>query len=158
MATSERRSKRLQGTTAAAPNQETRKSARQATKRKAPPEFTSSSEEEIPGPAAECVDSLPLTPLDPAKDPTPEETTSRKIKQPISTLVHPTLKSSWVINPHMDMSLIFDTVSPARQFKRGTVDDGSQDFPVLDTGDLDDITETDAPGSSWIQYMPGKYK
>ena len=153
-----RRSKRLQTVKSADLTQGTRKSTRTGIKRKAPEYSSSDSDEELPDPKAPLATHLPITPLDPAKNPPPNETTPGKITQPLAELIHPALTSSWTINPSMNMCFIFDVISPARQFKRGTKDDDSIPFPAYNDAHLSDVTETDGVDTSWIQYMPKKYK
>ena len=81
-----------------------------------------------------------------------------EINQPTSRLVHPALTSAWAINPSMKLRFLFDYVSPARQFKRGTVFDQSLPFPRYDGQDPGDVTETDGEPDQWIPYMPQHYK
>ena len=99
--------------------------------------------------------SLPVVPLDPKNDPSPDETKPAKIRQPISGLIHPTLKSSWAINNAVDMCFIFDAVSPARQFKRGVEFNERGKFPEYNDRAPGDVTETDMVGPPGLMpYMP----
>ena len=98
---------------------------------------------------------IPIPALNPNNDPSPDETSSANVSQPISTLVHPTLRNSWAINKSVNMCFIFDAVSPARQFKRGVLFDESGTFPDYADGDQGDVTETDMRGAPGLMpYMP----
>jgi hypothetical protein len=124
-------------------------------KRKAPKSHSSDDDAESKetGPK----DRLEITPLDPAKDPASGETAPTKIKQPISALVHHSLTNAWEVNPDMKMCFIFDAVSPARQFKRGTKFSDSKQFPDYDDTRPGDVTETEGK-SSLMPYMPRTYE
>lgn len=98
----------------------------------------------------------------PEGDPPPDETDPARITQPISAHVHDALKNAWRINRALPMCFIFDSVSPARQFKRGMlfsdVDFTHQypRYPKKDSSDVDDITETDGD-PPWMPYWPRAY-
>ena len=58
--------------------------------------------------------------LDSSNDPSPTETDTGVIGQPLSTHVHKNLKQAWQISQEHPMCFIFDPVSPAHLFKWGT--------------------------------------
>jgi hypothetical protein len=76
-----------------------------------------------------------------------------EVRRPVISLVDPALAAAWKVNQTHNMCFIFDSVSPARRFKRGMVFDEAADFPE-DTHD-GDITETDGPDPGWMPVDPG---
>jgi len=90
----------------------------------------------------------------PEVDPPANETNPANITRPISTAVHPNLKSAWRINQALPMHFLFDSTSPARQFKRGMPFDERKGFPEYENGDPGDITENDVPPDGLMPYMP----
>jgi hypothetical protein len=77
-----------------------------------------------------------------------EDTTDPKLViGPVLNLVAPKLKSAWAINKKNKMSLIFDVVSPVRQFKRDTLYDEDEENPYADYEPSQEedpnVTETD---------------
>jgi hypothetical protein len=91
-------------------------------------------------------------------DPPPGETDPAKVNRPISTIVHENLKSAWAINKALPMCFIFDTISPARQFKRGTPFDEQGQFPEYSEGELNNVTETDGDPIPWMPYVLKEYQ
>ena len=77
-----------------------------------------------------------------------------KVQHPVISLVDPALAAAWRVNQKHNICFIFDAVSPARRFKRGTVFNEEANFPE-DTHN-GDITETDGPGPGWISVDPGQ--
>jgi hypothetical protein len=166
-----RRSTRVQNrNTNVATSPKTRRSTRTSTKRKSPPVYTSSSDDEKTErkkPSTRQKEHLPTKPSNlrnnSKNDPEPGETTPSNVNQPVSTLVHPNLTSAWTINKAMPMCFIFDTVLPARQFKRGLVfsEDPDAPFPRHNEVDPGEITETDmdessGPGLTPIMHEQGR--
>ena len=93
----------------------------------------------------------------PEVDPPASETNPANITRPISTAIHPNLMSAWRINQALPMHFLFDSTSPARQFKRGMPFDEDKEFPEYDDGDPGDITETDVPPDGLMPYMPREH-
>jgi hypothetical protein len=96
--------------------------------------------------------------LDPLNDPIPTETVPQMVEQLVSTHVHVALRRGWTINRSLPMWFLFDVISPAHQFKRGTPFVDGVEFPILDLKHPGDITETDDGPSGWMPYWPGKYR
>jgi hypothetical protein len=119
----------------------------------------STPEEDSPPPD----NSAPISDDDPGEDSPPkeksasdedvdeetyEDTTDPKLViGPVLNLVAPRLKSAWAINKKNKMSLIFDVVSPVRQFKRDTLYDEDEENPYADYEPSQEedpnVTETD---------------
>ena len=90
-------------------------------------------------------------------DSSPSETDPVKINQPLSTVVHQSLTSAWQITRDLPMCFVFDSVSPARKFKRDMLFDEEADFPQFDDGQSGDVTETDVP-PGLMPYAPDEYR
>ena len=88
----------------------------------------------------------------------PGETDSAKVGQPISASIHPNLQSAWRVNRNLPMCFLFDSISPARRFKRGMLFSDEADFPIYSHSEAGDVTETDAI-PALMQYLhDDKYK
>lgn len=86
-------------------------------------------------------------------------TDPRQVDRPVNALVHPALAGAWRVNHDCSMPFIFDAVNPAMKFKRSMPDDGDESsFPTYESGEGDDMTETDAPPPGLKQYMPKPYR
>lgn len=97
---------------------------------------------------------------DPVRQPAQGQGTKQKSKrvQPVISLIHENLQSAWSTHPKHEMCFIFDSVSPARQFQRGTPYSDDIDFPEPGRTTPDDLTETDDPESGgWMPYMSRSY-
>ena len=90
--------------------------------------------------------------------PPPQESDQAEIRRPSLKLIHPSLRSAWAINKHLPICFIFDTVSPARRFKRGTLFDEDADFPEYDEGESGNVTETDIPPPGLMPYNIADYE
>jgi hypothetical protein len=159
-----RRSKRIQTQQKAAPSQTAQGTSRTRSGKSLPVKQTfSGSDGEGPKPkrARKLPPKKPVLipsgPPDPLRDPAPDETTPANIEQPITGLIHPALLNSWTINKSVDLCFIFDTVSPARQFKRGVIYNDDDDYPEYDDGAPGDVTETDGD-PPLMPYQPRPYK
>ena len=91
-------------------------------------------------------------------DPPPGETDPTRVNRPISTAIHNNLKDAWMINKALPMCFIFDSVSPARRFKRGMLYTDDGDFPDYNEEDVGDVTETDTDLPGLMPYMPDEYQ
>ena len=81
------------------------------------------------------------------------------ITGPVVRLVHPNLANAWEVYKDRKMCWIFDFVTPARQWKRGTK--YTQKNPWATYSDLQpdgDITESDAKKYRQKPYFPLKYE
>jgi hypothetical protein len=76
------------------------------------------------------------------------------VTRPVMSSVHENMVDAWRINNHHPMWLIFDVVTPVRQFKRGMVRDDALDFPAYGPPPWGDLTETDEPPRGLMQYAP----
>ena len=81
-----------------------------------------------------------------------------EITHPVRNLVDPALKDSWEIHPENGMALIFDTISPVRQYNRDQPyrKDKAYPFVVYDPNPEDDpnITENDSETEPLNPYEP----
>lgn len=95
-----------------------------------------------------------------ANDPTPGETDSAKVSQPIHGLVHGSLKVAWAINKSLPMCVIFDAISPVRRFKYGMLytDSDEVGFPEYDASESGNVTEIDGPPPGWMPYLHKTYR
>lgn len=70
-------------------------------------------------------------------------------------LVHSSLNHAYRVNTNLPMCFIFDYISPARLFKRGTIYSRSRPFPQWTQEELAEATETDElDESGYAQLMP----
>jgi hypothetical protein len=69
-------------------------------------------------------------------------------------MVHKSLEFAWTVNKALPMCFIFDTLSPARQFKQGMLWSDGDDYPSYNNVDLGDVTETDGDPPGWMPYWP----
>ena len=90
--------------------------------------------------------------------PPPQESDQAEIRRPSLKLIHPSLRSAWAINKRLPICFIFDAVSPARRFKRGTLFDEDADFPEYDEGESGNVTETDIPPPGLMPYNIADYE
>lgn len=75
---------------------------------------------------------------------------------PVDSMVDESMAHGWKVNHNHPMWLIFDVISPVRQFKRGMEYDDDEDFPAY--GPADERTETDDPEVGLMPYAPILYK
>lgn len=80
-----------------------------------------------------------------------------KVDRPVGVLVHAALRHAWTINNDHKMAHIFDSVNPARQFKRGMPDDPEASFPEYGPENDEYVTDTDGPAPGWMQFNPKPY-
>lgn len=80
------------------------------------------------------------------------ETDPTLVDQPVIDLVHKNLTNAWRLHPQHQMCYIFDFVTPARQWKRGTR--YTEDDPRATYGPAPwpDLTETDENGGLQSYY------
>jgi len=80
------------------------------------------------------------------------------IDRPVAANVHAAMTKAWAICNYFQMCILFDVVSPVRQFKRGTVfsENAVEPFPEYDRGGKD-VTETDEE-VALKPYKPRGYK
>ena len=92
-------------------------------------------------------------------DPSPEEVKPANVNGPIRALIHRNLANAWSINKKLQMCYIFDSVSPARHFKRGMPFSAKADFPILEGDELGNVTDTDVdpPGLMPYAHNPHRY-
>jgi len=94
--------------------------------------------------------------LSPSSTPDYSNTTDpKKVDRPVEDDVHSALSLSWKVNRDLEMWFVFDTISPARLFKRGAVRNDEDDFADYDT--YEELTETDGDPPGWMQYKPPIY-
>jgi hypothetical protein len=79
------------------------------------------------------------------------------VDSPVVSQVHKHMFHSWRVNKEHPMWLIFDSVNPARRFKRDMPYDEDADYPDLDPDDAGDVTETDLADSPQMPFMPAKH-
>lgn len=81
------------------------------------------------------------------------------VNKPVSGMVSTTMKNCWKVYNRASMCIIFDAVSPVRVFKKGTEydDDDDDPFPIYDSRNDGDLTETDEDGTL-SQYRPTAYE
>ena len=93
-------------------------------------------------------------------DPTPGETDSAKVSQPIHGLVHGSLKMAWAVNKSLPMCFIFDAISPARRFKRGMLYTNSDEvrFPKYNASESGYVMETDCNSPGYMPYLHKTYR
>ena len=94
---------------------------------------------------------------DPFIDPE-DETDRTKIHGPIEKFVNAAMQDTWDISQHFQMCILFDSMSPVRVFKRGSIfNEHAEDaFPDYDPNAASDVTETDESGVSQ-PYRPVDY-
>jgi hypothetical protein len=76
---------------------------------------------------------------------------------PVNEHVHSDLQRAWKINRCLPMWFVFDTVTPARQFKRGTYYLEEKSFADYGPEPWDDLTESDTGSPGWVPYKPRVY-
>ena len=87
-----------------------------------------------------------------------EKTTDpAKVESPVMRVVHNALTEAWKIYPSTELCFIFDAVSPARQFKRGTLYHDDLEFADYGPEPWDELTETDTTSPGWLPYKPELY-
>ena len=80
------------------------------------------------------------------------------VDRPVEGLVHGALKHAWAINNNHKMSHIFDSVNPARQFRREMVYDQDASFPEHSSADDEYLTDTDGPAPGWMPFNPEPHR
>lgn len=145
-----RRSERIRVTRATTSKKQTRKSGqKRRTKAPVAPKERDDSTDE---------DSDSEDTMDTEPDPTSAKIDPVDISEPVTALVHKNLRNAWQINKNLPICFIFDSISPARRFKRGMPHNENIDFPVYNDKESGNVTETDdvaCPG--WMQYMQDDY-
>lgn len=80
----------------------------------------------------------------PRKKPAYGETTDPgDVTKPVMALVHKNLKKAWRVDQKNQMCWIFDSVSPARQWKRGCLKTAEEEFVEYGPSPWPELTETD---------------
>ena len=79
-----------------------------------------------------------------------DTTDPKLVTGPVLNEVTPALKDAWAINKKNKMALIFDLISPVRQFKRDALYDEEKEDPYVDYDpnpeEDENVTETDEDG------------
>ena len=95
------------------------------------------------------------------KSPTPapedeyeDVTDVTEVTGPVDSMVNQSMVGGWKVNKDLPMWLIFDTVNPVRQFKRGMPYDDDVDFPAYGPPPWDDLTESEDPIIGPMPYAP----
>ena len=91
-------------------------------------------------------------------EPSPDEVDSARVGQPTSTSIHQNLQSAWRVNRRLPMCFIFDSISPARRFKRGMLHSEEADFPIYSDSEAGNVTETDATPALMPYLHDVKYR
>ena len=95
-------------------------------------------------------------------DPSPEEVDPTNVELPIRAVVHRSMGSAWRVNKTLPMCFIFDSISPARRFKRGMPFSDSEKvaLPILSDKEVGsgNVTETDGPDPGLMPYAHDPYK
>jgi hypothetical protein len=81
-----------------------------------------------------------------SKDPENQQTDPTLVQHPIDRFVHKKLRYGWKVHPQHQMCYIFDFVTPARQWKRGTKYTDANPFAFYGPAPWPDLTETDDDG------------
>lgn len=85
-------------------------------------------------------------------------TNPAEITHPVPNLVHPALKDCWAIHPKNGMALIFDKVTPVRQYNRDQPYRAANEYPfaVYDPNPEEDpnVTENDSETEHLNPYEP----
>jgi hypothetical protein len=85
-------------------------------------------------------------------------TDPEQVVEPVKRVMHEHLTGAWKIFPSEEMCFLFDAVTPARQFKCGTLYHDDVDFTDFGPEPWDDLTETDIASPGWMPYKPAVYK
>ena len=88
-----------------------------------------------------------------------DQTDPREVIEPVTKLIHISFAEvKWRLYTYHQMCWIFDSVSPARQWKRGTV--YTDEDPWAEYGDSpwSELTETDDPRAPQQPYCPREHK
>lgn len=81
-------------------------------------------------------------------------TNVNEVTGPVMSMVHNAMTEAWTINKHLPMWLVFDSVNPVRQFKRGMAFNSHVDFPEYGPPPWTELTETDQPLPGLMPYAP----
>ena len=91
--------------------------------------------------------------------PSPVKITPAYFDGPVQKLVHRSLTSAWRINDKLPMCFAFDSISPARRFKRDMPFSSKADFPILgEEEEPGNVTETDVDGPGLMPYAHNPYR
>ena len=98
-----------------------------------------------------------------AVDPLVNDTGTRysaQVTEPVLSLVSKKLlRTGWKVNRHLQMCYIFDSVSPAQQWKRGTMYTEDDPWATYGPGPpWPDLTESDKTGTPQQLYFPQEVK
>ena len=80
------------------------------------------------------------------------------VTQPVKRLVHKSLGNAWSIRPDHQMWFIFDSHSPARHFKRGTLRQAGAQPPMYDPERFGELTDTDIDPPGWMPFAPAIHR
>lgn len=102
---------------------------------------------------------IPPNPRSPSPLPAsyPQTTDPSEVREPVKKEVHRNLRTAWKVDTGHQMCYIFDSISPARQFKRGTPFDRNKEFPGFGPYPWDDLTDTDGEDPGWMPFAPVKH-
>ena len=81
----------------------------------------------------------------PAAEDYPTLTNPKEVDRPVIKMIHDNLTRAYRINRRLPMCFIFDHISPACQFKRGTTYGPNTPFAQWTKEELAEATETDEP-------------
>lgn len=85
-------------------------------------------------------------------------TNHRIVTHPVESLVHQALRDAWMINSRLPMAYIFDSVCPARRWRRGMLFDEQADFPEYDPDYPKELTYTNGPPPGWMPFNVKPYR
>jgi hypothetical protein len=101
----------------------------------------------------------PAPPTTPEEEKVYGETTDPSlVTHPDKRYVHKAMLNAWKITRGNPMCFIFDSHSPARQFKRGVPFTDNQDFPLYGRPPHKDLTESDTDTPGLMPFSPCNYK
>jgi hypothetical protein len=118
---------------------------------------------QAPPKPAPPVDDPPAPPVDdpPSQTPSinsyPQVKDPSKVDRPIEEEIHENLSTAWKVDTGHQMCYIFDTISPARQFKRGMPFDDDKEFADYAPEPWEDLTDTDNEETGWMPFKPVKH-
>jgi hypothetical protein len=96
--------------------------------------------------------------IDPSCDEYAEITDPALVTCPVNSCILPVNSDAWTVVSGNPMWFIFDSYSPARNFKRGMPFDENKDFPIYNKVSCDDLTETDDNPIMLMPFAPMAYK
>jgi hypothetical protein len=94
-------------------------------------------------PATTAKSSKPTKRARPSSNNDAAITDPAEVKQPAVSLMHKSLENVYLVSTQLPMCFIFDYISPARLFKRGTRFTSDSQFIKWTNKQLEEATETD---------------